>query len=117
MKKAWIIIPTILIVIFSFCLLALKDNKTFYKTTYNGVFGEKIFIPKYSYFDKECCMTAASFYSLKSKKCLEKEIDNYLKDFTYFEDEETYGYQLDDLFIQSYIVEEKGLYRKIIITY
>ena len=31
-------------------------------------------------------MTAASFYSLRSEKELKKEIDNYMKDFEYFED-------------------------------
>ena len=62
-------------------------------------------------------MTAAVFHSLKSKKSLKKEIDNYMKDFEYFEDETAYGYKKGDLFIQKYEVIDKGLYRKIIITY
>ena len=62
-------------------------------------------------------MTAASFYSLRNEKELKKEIDNYMKDFEYFEDGTTYGYKKDDLFIQNYEVVNLGLYRKIIITY
>ena len=62
-------------------------------------------------------MTAATFYSLKTKRQLKREIDNYLKNFKYFESDETYGYEKDNLFIQSYEVIDKGMYRKVIITY
>ena len=120
MKNKIIIILSILavIVITSLaCFLVLKNNKTFFKSEYIGVEGQKIFIPKYSYFKEECCMTAASFYSLRSEKELKKEIDNYMKDFEYFEDDTTYGYQKDGLFIQKYEVVDEGLFRKIIITY
>ena len=96
---------------------SLITNKTFFKTTYIGVQDQEIFIPKFSYFKDECCMTAATFYSLKSKGQLKKEINKYLKGFEYFEDDETYGYQKGDLFIQSYKVVDKLFYRKIIITY
>ena len=37
--------------------------------------------------------------------------------FTYFENDETYGYKKGNMFIQSYTVEENIFYRKIIITY
>lgn len=107
------IVTVILMLIFSLLVL----NKTFFKATYIGVGGQEIFIPKYSYFKEECCMTVASFYSLRSKERLQKEIDNYMKDFKYFEDESTYGYKKEDLFIQSYEVSNIGLYRKIVIVY
>ena len=121
MKKQLLIVLGILVclIIVSFAILfiVLLNNKTFFKTTYIGVDNQEIFIPKYSYFKEECCMTAATFISLKSKYTLDKEIDNYLSGFHFYENDETYGYEKGDLFIQSYIVEEKGLYRKIIITY
>ncbi len=115
MKKR--IIITIIIVGLLSILLLLSTNKTFFKNTYIGVNKQEIFIPKYSFFKDECCMTAATFYSLKSKKSLQKEIDNYLKDFKYFSNKNTYGYKKNKLFIQSYEIEDKGLYRKIIIVY
>ncbi len=108
-----IIIGLIIIIIGMF----LFSNKTFFKTTYIGTNNKEIFIPRYSYFDRECCFTAATFYSLKSEKQLKKEISNYLKEFEYFSDDTTYGFKKDNLFIQSYVVENHGLYRKIIITY
>lgn len=76
-----------------------------------------MFIPKYSYFKSDCCMYAAIFQSLKTKKDLEKEINDYMKDFEYFEDEHTYGYRNGDIFIQKYEVQDLGLYRKIVIVY
>ena len=122
-KKKWVIISCIafIILIITISLLIvnslLVNNKTFYKTTYIGIDNQEFFIPKYSYFKKECCMTAATFYSLRSKKDLEKEINDYMKDFEYFEDEHTYGYMKGDLFIQNYEVTDHRLYREIIITY
>ena len=115
MKKRVVIVLLAFILIF--LLVTLATNKTFFKTTYIGAQKQEIFIPRFSYFKDECCMTAATFYSLKSKKTLQKEIDNYLKDFEYFEDDSTYGYQNGDLFIQKYEVLDKLIYRKIIITY
>lgn len=115
MKKGFIIFLIIFIVVFIFAKLV--TNKTFFKTTYIGISGEEIFIPRFSYFKDECCMTAATFYSLKTKSHLKREIKNYLKDFVYFENEETYGYEKGDLFIQSYKIVDKIFYRKIIITY
>ena len=122
MKKRFLIIIIILFIIIvlgfsGFSLYMLNSNKTFFSTTYIGVDGQEIFIPKYSYFKNECCMTVATFTSFKSKKELKKEIDNYMKDFEYFEDESTYGYRKDGLFIQNYEVTDIGLYRKIIIVY
>ena len=116
-KKAILIITSIFVIILIIITFLLVTNKTFLKNTYIGTNNQKIFIPKYSYFKDECCMTAATFYSLRSEKQLNKEINNYLKDFKYFEDETTYGYQKDKLFIQEYKVINKRLYRKIIITY
>ena len=110
------IISIIAVIVFA-GFVVLKNNKTFFKSEYVGVEGQKIFIPKNSYFKEECCMTAAVFYSLRSKKELKKEIDNYMKDFEYFEDESTYGYRKEELFIQRYEVINIGLYRKIVITY
>ncbi len=122
MKKniKWIIIGSILlvlIIIVSVVSFKLINNKTFFKTTYVGNNNQEMFIPKYSYFKKDCCMYAATFQSLKSKDTLQKEIDDYMKDFEYFEDETTYGYRKGDLFIQSYEVQDLGLYRKIVIVY
>jgi len=116
-KRILILVLAIIIVLIGILLGILVSNKTFFKNTYTGTQGQEIFIPKYSYFKNECCMTAATFYSLKSEKQLKKEIDNYMKDFKQFEDETTYGYRKDDLFIQNYEVINKGIIRKIVITY
>lgn len=115
MIKKLLIIIGIIIVISIF--LILLTNKTFFKTTYVGINEQEIFIPRFSFFKREAGMTVASFYSFKSEETLKKEIDNYMKDFEYFEDESTYGYKKGDLFIQSYEVVNEGLYRKIYITY
>ena len=103
--------------IISCSLVILFANKTFFKTTYIGVNKQEIFIPKYSYFKDESGMTIATFYSLKSEKKLRKEINNYMSDFEYFENDSTYGYRKDDLIIQSYEVVDNGLFRKIFIVY
>ena len=113
-KKIFIFIGMIVAICI---LIILLSNKTFFKTTYIGIDNQEIFIPRYSFFKREAGMTVASFYSLKSEKTLKKEIDNYMKDFEYFEDESTYGYKKGNLFIQSYQVGDEGLYRKIYITY
>lgn len=113
-KKVVILIVIILVL----CMfLILLTNKTFFKTTYVGVQDQEIFIPKYSFFKREAGMTVASFYSLKSERTLKSEIDDYMQDFEYFEDESTYGYKKGDLFIQNYNVANEGLYRKIYIIY
>ena len=113
-KKVLIVIG----IIFILCIfIALLTNKTFFKTTYIGIHNQEIFIPRYSFFKREAGMTVASFYSLKSERSLRSEIDDYMQDFEYFEDESTYGYKKGELFIQSYNVANEGLYRKIYITY
>lgn len=113
-KKVLIVIGIILIL----CVfVVLLTNKTFFKTTYIGIHDQEIFIPRYSFFKREAGMTVASFYSLKSERALRSEIDDYMQEFEYFEDESTYGYKKGDLFIQSYNVANEGLYRKIYITY
>ena len=117
MRKGKIILISIVIIIIFLTFMVLFTNKTFFKTTYIGVHKQEIFIPKYSYFKDECCMTVATFYSLKSKRKLKKEISKYMSDFEYFEDDSTYGYRKDDLFIQSYEVIDNGFCRKIIIVY
>lgn len=113
-KKVFLFLVALILII---QIIALTVNKTFFKTTYIGVNNQEIFIPRFSYFKDECCMTAATFYSLKSKRQLKREINKYLKEFEYFENDETYGYQKGDLFIQKYEVIDKLFYRKIIITY
>lgn len=113
-KKVLIIIGIILVV----CVfIILLTNKTFFKTTYIGVHEQEIFIPRFSFFKREAGMTVASFYSLKSERVLKSEIDDYMQEFEYLEDESTYGYKKGNLFIQSYNVADEGLYRKIYITY
>lgn len=113
-KKVLISIGIILIL----CMFVmLLTNKTFFKTTYIGIHNQEIFIPRFSFFKREAGMTVASFYSLKSERALRSEINDYMQDFEYFEDESTYGYKNGDLFIQSYNVANEGLYRKIYITY
>ena len=114
-KKLIIIISLILIIIvsiFGIIKYKLKTNATYYSEIYHGR-GHDIYIPLHSYLKEECCMTAAVFYSMRSKEDLESEIDKYLSDFNKLE----YGYRKDNLYIQSYIVEDKGLYRQIVITY
>ena len=113
-KKVLIILAIIAVV----CIfIILLTNKTFFKTTYIGIDNQRIFIPRYSFFKREAGMTVASFYSLKSERALRSEVDDYMQDFEYFEDESTYRYKKGDLFIQSYQVADEGLYRKIYITY
>ena len=113
-KKILIVVGIILVL----CVcVVLLTNKTFFKTTYIGIHNQEIFIPRYSFFKREAGMTVASFYSLKSVRTLISEIEDYMQDFEYFEDESTYGYKKGDLFIQSYNVANEGLYRKIYITY
>lgn len=108
------------------CSIPLFTNKTFFKTIYIGVNNQEIFIPRFSYFEDESGMFVASFKSLKSKKQLDEEIENYMKDFEYFDDFKdgqsdkdiiTYGYRKGDLFIQSYTVVDEIFYRRIFITY
>lgn len=113
-KKVLIVIGIIFVL---FIFVVLVTNKTFFKTTYVGIHDQEIFIPRYSFFKREAGMTVASFYSLKSERALRSEIDDYMQDFEYFEDESTYGYKKGNLFIQSYNVANEGLYRKIYITY
>lgn len=117
MKKVFKTIGLILLAIILICAFIGSTNKTFFKTTYIGVQNQKIFIPRYSFFERETGLTCAIFYSLKSEKTLKKEINNYMKDFEYFEDSTTYGYKKGNLFIQSYEVTDRGLFRKIYITY
>ncbi len=114
-----VILSGILLVLISIStgVLALISNETFFKTEYKGVDGKIRFVPKYSYFKNECCMTLATFYSLRSEKELKEEVANYMKDFEYFDDESTYGYMKEDVFIQSYEVVNHGIYRTIHITY
>ncbi len=115
MKKFLIVLSSLFVIFVANFMLII--NKTFYHTTYKTVDNNEIFIPRFSYFDSECCMTAVTFYSLKSKRLLDSEISEYLSDFTYFNNDTTYGYIKDDLFIQSYEVIDVGFYRKIVIIY
>ncbi|MBR6689231.1 MAG: hypothetical protein IKL68_04370 [Clostridia bacterium] len=117
LKVLFVVIPLLILIIASTIVVALGTNKTFFKEEYEGVDGKIRFIPKYSYFKSECCMTAAIFYSLRSESALKEEIENYMKDFKYFDDESTYGYMKDDVFIQEYEVVNHGMYRTIHITY
>ncbi len=120
MKKKKIIIILIVssvIALISWILILLSTNETFFNTSYIGMNNQEIFIPKYSYFKEECCMFTDIFYSLRSKGDLQKEIDNYLSAFEQMEYNHTYGYKKGDLFIYSYKVYDKGLYREIMISY
>ena len=123
-----IIIIVVLILVVGLITSSIKlcTNKTFFKTTYIGVNNQEIFIPRFSYFIDESGMTVATFKSLKSKKQLEEEIENYMKDFEYFNDFEdgktnqdrvTFGYRKGNLFIQSYTVVDEIAFRRIFITY
>jgi len=116
-KKVVMILCFLILLVFLLTGYLLFTNKTFFKESYLRVDQKEMFIPKYSYFKDECCMTAATFYSFRFKKNLDYEIKHYMDDFDYFEDETTYGYQKKDLFIQSYLVEDHFFYRKIIIVY
>lgn len=116
-NKILCILLTILLCSIITLFYSLSSNKTFFKNTYNSLNNQEIFIPKYSYLKEECCMYSAIFNSLRSKKDIKQEIDDYLKDFIYFKNETAYGYLKNDLFIQRYGVEDKGLYRIIYIVY
>lgn len=116
-SKLLIIIINIILCLLLILGYLLYTNKTFFKTNYVGANHQEIFIPQYSYFKKSCCMYVAIFYSLRNKDDLQNEINDYLKDFDYFKNNETYGYQKDELFIYEYTVEDKGLYRIITIVY
>lgn len=116
-NKILCILLTIVLCLIITLFYSLSSNKTFFKNTYTSLNNQEIFIPKYSYLKEECCMYSAIFYSLRSKKDIKHEINLYLKDFTYFENDTTYGYLKNDLFIQRYEVEDKGLYRIIYIVY
>ena len=118
MKNKKIIIMTIVLTILILIIFGtLLNNKTFFKDKYIGMQGQEIYVPRHSFFKQECCMTVAEFHSLRSKKYLKRQIDNYMNEFEYFEDGQTYGYKKGDLFIQNYTVVNKGLYRIIYITY
>lgn len=91
MKKFLIGLGSLLVLFIIIINFMLLINKTFYHTKYETTNNEETFIPRFSYFDSECCMTAATFYSLKSKYLLDQEINNYLSDFTYFSNDSTYG--------------------------
>ncbi|MCI9433792.1 MAG: hypothetical protein HFI86_00765 [Bacilli bacterium] len=117
MKKIIMVLSGLLVVFIIIVNFMLLINKTFYHTSYKTIDDNEIFIPRFSYFGSECCMTAATFYSLKSKHLLDQEISEYLNDFTYFNNNNTYGYVKGDLFIQSYEVIDLGFYRKIVIIY
>lgn len=118
MKKKKIIIITVIFTIIVLIVFGiLLTNKTFFKDKYIGMQGQEIYIPRYSFFKQECCMTVAEFHSIRSEKYLKKQIDKYMSEFEYFEDGQTYGYKKGDLFIQNYKVVNKGLYRIIYITY
>lgn len=66
MKKTLIIIIIIIFILIN-CIFLF--NKSFYKTSYG-----KLYVPRYSFFIKERGCSIATFYSLKSKEKLEKEI-------------------------------------------
>ena len=117
MKGVKLLITILVVCIFSIITILLINNKTFLTNIYEGSGNYKIFIPKYSYFKEECCNFEAKFYSLKSKKNLDNEINNYLDQFEFYEDIDNYGYKKDDLIIHSYEVDDKGLYRTISILY
>ena len=117
MKGIKLIFTIIIVCFVSYVTILVINNKTFLTNTYTGSGNYDIFIPKYSYFKDECCMYSANFYSLKSKEKLDNEINNYLDQFEYFEDESSYGYIKDGLIIQSYDVVDHGLYRSFSIVY
>ena len=62
-------------------LLFLITNSCFFFTTYRGAGDKTIFVPRFCYLYKEGGMTIATFYSFRSQKALQKEIDEYLSDF------------------------------------
>lgn len=70
LKKVLTIIIIITFILIN-CIFLL--NKSFYKNYYKTYYG-KLYIPRYSLFIKERGASIATFYSLKSKEKLEKEI-------------------------------------------
>lgn len=116
MKK---IITLLLCIILCVILIILCFNKTFLRTTYKGLGDVEIFIPRFSFFVKEGGETVATFYSLRNKNILQKEIDNYLSNFEYMESHNGIGsgYENEDLHIENYGVVDNVLYRRIYVTY
>ena len=117
MKTIKFLLGLIILIAVSYLAIVCVNNKTFMYNIYVGADDVEIFVPKYSYFKDECCSYTASFYSLKSEEKLNNEINNYLYSFDSFENNSMKGYKKDNLFIQSYNVEDQGLYRTINITY
>lgn len=97
MKKVLVISLVIIFIIIN-CIFIF--NKSFYKTTYAG-----LFIPKYSFFIKERGCAIATFYSLKSKEDLEKEIAKNMAN----------NYNILTMF--DYRVTDAGSYRIICLEY
>lgn len=97
MKKILVISLVIIFIIVN-CIFIF--NRSFYKTTYAG-----LYIPKYSFFIKERGCALATFYSLKSKESLEKEIaENMPNSHT-------------TLSVFNYTVIDSGIYRIICLEY
>lgn len=79
MKKI-LVSSLIVIVVIINCIFLF--NKSFYKTRYKG-----LFIPRFSFFIRCGGCEVATFYSLKSKENLEKEINeniHYNNSINYF---------------------------------
>lgn len=97
MKKILVISLVIIFIIVN-CVFIF--NKSFYKTIYAG-----LYIPKYSFFIKERGCAIATFYSLKSKESLEKEIAENISN----------NYNILSSF--NYTVIDSGMYRTICLEY
>jgi len=94
----------------------LYTNKTFFTDIYEAN-GTTVFIPKYSFFAEESDHYTAKFYTLKTKKAIDEEVDGYLKGFDSYENDSSQGYINGRLLIRKYDVEDKTYYRLITIDY
>ena len=110
--KRLLIIDIIILAII--LLLFLITNSCFFFTTYRGAGDKTIFVPRFCYLYKEGGMTIATFYSFRSQKALQKEIDEYLSDFEHLNGD---AYVKDDLYIGHYKVFDNGLYRRVSLLY
>lgn len=102
MKK---VVKVFIIVIFILINCIFLFNKTFYKKVYKSGNSE-ISIPRFSFFVKERGCAIATFYSLKSKSSLEKEINQLFKKDKF-----------KNVKITSYKVSDTSWYRTIVIEY
>ena len=116
-KIVKIMIFAIIVLFVIFLILKFMPfNKSTYKSEQTGV---KLKIPGFSSFKKECCMTSATFTSLRSSLVLKKELNDIMSDYeAYTCNNKIYYYdEKEDVTISEYGVEQGLLFNTFYITY